>query len=131
MPMTESVVRIGGIPDPHFGGELIDLGPTHPGSAGMLDVRISTIGVAIASADPHPGSLHRGVEMILTARDYRQALSLANRHDWQAPFFGEWALARLVEDALGIEAPARARWLRAVGAEHSRIASHLAYLREG
>lgn len=128
MPMTESVVRIGGIPDPHFGGELIDLGPTHPGSAGILDVRISTIGVAIASADPHPGSLHRGVEMILTARDYRQALSLANRHDWQAPFFGEWALARLVEDALGIEAPSRARWLRAVGAEHSRIASHLAYL---
>ena len=48
--MTESVVRIGGIPDPHFGGELIDLGPTHPGSAGMLDVRISTTGVAIASA---------------------------------------------------------------------------------
>ncbi len=66
--------------------------------------------------------------MILTARDYRQALSLTNRHDWQAPFFGEWALARLVEDALGVEVPRRARWLRAVLAEHTRAASHLAYL---
>ena len=79
-------------------------------------------------ADPRPGALHRGAELILGARDYRQALSLANRHDWQAPFFGEWALARLVEDALGVEVPERARWVRVILAEHTRVASHLAYL---
>lgn len=82
----------------------------------------------VTAAAARPGALHRGAELILTARDYRQALSLANRHDWQAPFFGEWALARLVEDALGVEVPARARWVRAILAEHSRVASHLAYL---
>lgn len=94
----------------------------------MLDVAISTRTGTITAADPRPGALHRGAELILTARDYRQALSLANRHDWQAPFFGEWALARLVEDALGLEVPARARWVRALLAEHTRVASHLAYL---
>ena len=94
----------------------------------MLDIAFSSHNGVISDVDPRPGALHRGAEMILAARDYRQALSLANRHDWQAPFFGEWTLARLVEDALGIEVPARARWLRAVLAEHSRIASHLAYL---
>ena len=106
---TTHAYRIGGITDPEFAGDTLDLGPTHPASAGMLDLAISASEGRITSVDPSPGALHRGAEPILTARDYRQALSLANRHDWQAPFFGEWALARLVEDALGIEAPARAR----------------------
>lgn len=118
---------IGGLRPP--GHEAIDLGPTHPAAAGLLtgtltlddDGRVETI-------DPAPGALHRGAELIFVARDYRQALSLADRHDWQAPFFGEYALARLVEDALGIEVPARARWVRALLAEHTRIASHLAFL---
>ncbi|MDO5533050.1 MAG: NADH-quinone oxidoreductase subunit D [Propionibacteriaceae bacterium] len=128
MTGNETVYRIGGIPDPGFSGTWIDVGPTHPTSAGLLDVHVIESDGRIRNIDPRPGALHRGVEMILTARDYRQALSLANRHDWQAPFFGEWTLARLVEDALGIEVPARARWIRAVLAEHSRVASHLAYL---
>lgn len=129
MKPNQSLFRIGGIDDPRFTAARIDLGPTHPASAGMLELFVFTNdkGV-ITAADPAPGALHRGAELILTARDYRQGLSLANRHDWQAPFFGEWTLARLVEDALGIEVPARARWLRAVGAEHARIASHLAHL---
>ena len=125
---TTYAYRIGGITDPEFAGDTLDLGPTHPASAGMLDLAISASEGRITSVDPSPGALHRGAEPILTARDYRQALSLANRHDWQAPFFGEWALARLVEDALGVEVPVRARWVRAVLAEHTRTASHLAHL---
>lgn len=128
MPPTELLFRIGGIHDPDFGGTVLDLGPTHPTSAGLLDLATVVANDRVISADPRPGALHRGAELILTARDYRQALSLANRHDWQAPFFGEWALARLVEDALGVEVPLRARWVRAVLAEHTRVASHLAHL---
>ena len=125
---TTYAYRIGGITDPEFAGDTLDLGPAHPASAGMLDLAISASEGRITSVDPSPGALHRGAEPILTARDYRQALSLTNRHDWQAPFFGEWALARLVEDALGVEVPVRARWVRAVLAEHTRVASHLAHL---
>lgn len=128
MPQPEYLFRLGGITDPTFQGRPLDLGPTHPASAGILDLAISTDAGRIVGVDPRPGALHRGAELILTARDYRQALSLANRHDWQAPFFGEWALARLVEDALGVEVPERARWVRAILAEHTRVASHLAYL---
>lgn len=112
----------------------VDLGPTHPASAGLLrgTVELRTdadpADTLVVALDPQPGALHRGAELILRARDYRQALGLANRHDWQAPFFGEWALARCVEDALGVQVPARAAWLRAVLAEHHRIASHLAHL---
>lgn len=112
-----------------FKGLTIDLGPGHPASAGLLAAEATVAPEGLVEAiDVQPGALHRGAEMIFAARDYRQALSLANRHDWQAPFFGEWALARLVEDALGIEVPDRARWVRAVLAEHTRVASHLAHL---
>ena len=106
----------------------IDLGPTHPGSAGSLTGTVRHDGAQVVSIDPQPGALHRGAELIFPARDFRQALSLANRHDWQAPLFGEWAIARVVEEALGIEVPARALAIRVALAEHARIGSHLAYL---
>lgn len=106
----------------------IDLGPTHPASAGLLRGTLTLSGDVVVALDPQPGALHRGAEMIFAARDLRQALTLANRHDWQAPFFGEWVLARCVEDALGLHVPPRAAWLRAALAEHHRIASHLAHL---
>lgn len=114
--------------DPSWQGLSVDLGPGHPTTAGVLEVLLNSADGQITGCDPQPGALHRGAELIFPARDYRQALSLANRHDWQAPFFGEWTLARLVEDALGIEVPARARWIRAVLAEHTRVAALLAHL---
>ncbi|MFP5416973.1 MAG: NADH-quinone oxidoreductase subunit D [Actinomycetes bacterium] len=128
MPVTKAAFRVSGLPDPGFDGLEIDLGPTHPSTAGLLWGTIVWDGDTVDSIDAQPGALHRGAEVIMAARNYRQALGLANRHDWQAPFFGEWALARLVEDALGVDVPERARWIRVALAEHTRVASHLAYL---
>ncbi len=82
----------------------------------------------IQRLDVQPGALHRGAEMLFEVRDYRQILSLANRHDWQAPFFGELVVATLVERELGIEIPFRAAWIRTLLAEHHRVISHLAHL---
>ena len=126
--MQDSTFAVQAIHHLHNPDMAIDLGPTHPASAGSLGGTLRHNGREVLSIDPQPGALHRGAELIFPARDFRQALSLANRHDWQAPFFGEWAIARLVEAALGIEVPARARAIRVVLAEHARIASHLAYL---
>lgn len=106
----------------------MDFGPTHPASAGLLTGVLTLTDGIVTAIDPQPGALHRGAELLFPARDYRQALALANRHDWQAPFFGEWLLARLVESELGVEVPPRAVWVRAILAEHTRVASHLAYL---
>lgn len=110
------------------GARILDLGPRHPMNAGMLELAVATRDGIIEAVDPRPGAGHRGAEMLFEVRDYRQALSLANRHDWQAPFFGELALAGLVERELGVEIPPRAVWLRTALAEHFRVHSHLGFL---
>lgn len=107
---------------------VLDLGPTHPGRAGLLTLDLHVSQGIVQDLDVQPGAMHRGAEMLFEVRDHRQILSLANRHDWQAPFFGELLLAEVVEQSLGVQIPERAVWLRTLLAEHFRIASHLAYL---
>lgn len=106
----------------------LDLGFTHPLRAGLIILDATFDKNILTRVNTQPGGLHRGVEKLFEVRDYRQALSLANRHDWQAPIFGEILLARTVEDSLGVSVPQRAAWLRVLLAEHFRIGSHLAYL---
>jgi len=72
--------------------------------------------------------MHRGAEKLFEVRDYRQILMLADRHDWQAPFFGELAVAMACEQMMGLAIPDRAVWLRTLLAEHSRILSHCGFL---
>lgn len=126
MPETFDVV-LGGL-TPQMQTRRLDLGPTHPVNAGLLQISVEHHDGHILSLDPQPGALHRGAELLFEVRDYRQALSLANRHDWQAPAFGELLWAQLVETELGIEIPDRARWLRTLLAEHHRLLSHLGFL---
>lgn len=107
----------------------LDPGPEHPGRAGVLTLDVRYDGDArIATAAADIGLLHRGVEKLFEVRDYRQVLSLANRHDWQAPAFGELAVALAVEQLLGLEVPQRAVWLRTLLSEHTRLVSHLGSL---
>jgi NADH-quinone oxidoreductase subunit D len=72
--------------------------------------------------------MHRGAEKLFEVRDYRQILMLADRHDWQAPFFGELAVAMICEQMMGLTVPDRAVWLRTLLAEHTRILSHCGFL---
>src|SRR4051812_45105506 len=72
--------------------------------------------------------MHRGAEKLFEVRDYRQIGMLADRHDWQAPFFGELGVALVCEQLLGLEVPLRATWLRTLLAEHTRLLSHLGFL---
>ena len=74
------------------------------------------------------GAMHRGAEKLFEVRDYRQILMLADRHDWQAPFFGELAVALVCEQMMGLAVPERAIWLRTLLAEHTRILSHCGFL---
>jgi NADH-quinone oxidoreductase subunit D len=72
--------------------------------------------------------MHRGAEKLFEVRDYRQILMLADRHDWQAPFFGELAVALACEQLMALAVPERAVWLRTLLAEHTRILSHCGFL---
>lgn len=108
--------------------ERIDLGPEHPSRAGFVELRTTQQADAVVTAEVRPGAIHRSVEKLFEVRDYRQLLSLANRHDWQASFVGELGATLVCETALGLEPPVRATWLRTLLAEYARVSSHLAFL---
>jgi NADH-quinone oxidoreductase subunit D len=107
---------------------MMDLGPEHPSNAGLIELRLWTQGNVITTARVVVGAMHRGAEKLFEVRDYRQILMLADRHDWQAPFFGELAVAMTCEQMMGLEVPERAVWLRTLLAEHTRILSHCGFL---
>ena len=107
---------------------LLDLGPEHPSGAGLIELRLWTENDVITTARVVVGAMHRGAEKLFDVRDYRQILMLADRHDWQAPFFGELAVALVCEQMMGLAVPERAVWLRTLLAEHTRILSHCGFL---
>jgi NADH-quinone oxidoreductase subunit D len=107
---------------------MLDLGPEHPSNAGLIELRLWTQGNVITTARVVVGAMHRGAEKLFEVRDYRQILMLADRHDWQAPFFGELAVALICEQMMGLTVPERAVWLRTLLAEHTRILSHCGFL---
>ena len=113
---------------PPAGTLVLDLGPDHPSRAGLLELALWTEGDVITAAEARVGALHRGAEKLFEVRDYRQIGMLADRHDWQAPFFGELGVAMVCEQLLGLEVPPRAVWLRTLLAEHTRLLSHLGFL---
>jgi NADH-quinone oxidoreductase subunit D len=106
----------------------LDLGDLHPSGHGALRLDCHIDGDTVVTAKPRPGLLHRGTEKLLEARDYRQALMLANRHDWLGAVISEVALATAVEDLLGLEVPPRAVWLRTLLCEINRASAALLHL---
>ncbi len=107
---------------------VVDLGAHHPSSHGALRLRLTVDDNTIVSAEPRVGSVHRGAEKLFEVRDYRQALVLANRHDWLSAFANELGIVLSVERMLGIAVPERATWLRTLLAELTRVLNHLAFL---
>lgn len=106
----------------------VDLGDLHPSGHGALRLRCRVDHDRVVAAEPEPGLLHRGAEKLLEARDYRQALMLANRHDWLGAAVSEVALAGAVEELLGLEVPPRAVWLRTLLCEITRASAALLHL---
>ncbi len=72
--------------------------------------------------------MHRGAEKLFEARDYRQIVMLANRHDWLSAFSNELGVVLAVERMLGMEVPERAVWTRTLLAELNRVLNHLMFL---
>ena len=115
----------GGAGGPEF---LINLGASHPSAHGMLRLRLTLDGDRITAAEPEIGFMHRGAEKLFEARDYRQIIVLANRHDWLGAFASELGVVLAAERLAGIEVPPRAVWARTMLAELNRVLSHLAFL---
>ena len=82
----------------------------------------------MVTAEPVIGYVHRGAEKLFEARDYRQIIVLANRHDWLGAFASELGVVLAAERLAGIEVPPRGVWARTLLAELNRVLSHLAFL---
>jgi NADH-quinone oxidoreductase subunit D len=107
---------------------VLSLGPHHPSAHGVLQLALRLDGDTVVAADPVVGFLHRGAEKLFEVRDYRQAVMLANRHDWLSAFSNELGIVLAVERMLGMQVPDRAVWLRTLLAELNRVLNHLLFL---
>lgn len=107
---------------------VLNIGPQHPATHGVLRLRIVLDGERIVHAEPIIGYMHRGAEKLFEVRDYRQIVVLANRHDWLSAFANELGVVMAVEQMLGMEVPGRAVWVRTLLAEMNRVLSHLVFL---
>ncbi|MGH2710081.1 MAG: NADH-quinone oxidoreductase subunit D [Actinomycetota bacterium] len=107
---------------------VLNIGPQHPSTHGVLRLVLELDGEKIRHAEPVIGYMHRAAEKLAEVRDHRQTLVLMNRHDWLSAFNNElgWCLA--VEKLAQIEVPERARWIRTMMAEWNRLLSHLMFM---
>ncbi len=107
---------------------VLNIGPQHPATHGVLRLRLTLDGERIVGCEPIVGYMHRGAEKLFEVRDYRQIIVLANRHDWLSAFSNELGVVLAVERMMGLEVPVRAVWLRTLLTELNRILNHLMFL---
>ena len=103
----------------------INFGPQHPAAHGVLRLILEMDGEVVERADPHIGLLHRGTEKLIEYKSYIQAVPYFDRLDYVSPMCQEHAFALATEKLLGIEAPVRAKWIRTLFSEITRVLNHL------
>ncbi|GIL29546.1 NADH-quinone oxidoreductase subunit D [Actinocatenispora comari] len=115
-------------PDLATADMVLNIGPQHPSTHGVLRLRLTLDGERVKAAEPIIGYMHRGAEKLFEVRDYRQIIMLANRHDWLSAFSNELGVVLAVERLMGLAVPDRAVWLRTLLAELNRVLNHLMFL---
>lgn len=104
---------------------VVNIGPQHPATHGVLHLRVSLDGEIVKKVDPNFGYIHRGIEKMCETRTYPQILHLTERLDYLSGAINRHAFCLCVEKAAGIEVPKRAQAIRVIFDELTRIASHL------
>jgi len=116
--------------DEAFGAEhmLINIGPQHPATHGVLRLVLELDGETVRRCIPHIGYLHSGFEKLGEYRQYNQIVPLTDRTDYLSPMANNVCLALAVEKLMGLEITERCTVLRVIACEMSRIISHLVWL---
>ncbi|MCB0271379.1 MAG: NADH dehydrogenase (quinone) subunit D [Bdellovibrionales bacterium] len=104
---------------------MLNMGPQHPSTHGVLRLVLEIDGEDIVKAYPHVGYLHRGFEKLGEYRTYHQYITYTDRLDYLAPLSNNVAYAQAVEKLMGIEITERAKYIRVMCCELSRISGHL------
>lgn len=107
---------------------IINMGPQHPATHGVLRLILTLDGEFVKHAEPVVGHLHRAQEWQAQNRTWFQYQALIDRVDYLSGMFTSWALSRAAEVVDGCVVPARAEYLRVIVAEMNRITSHLLWL---
>jgi NADH-quinone oxidoreductase subunit D len=103
----------------------LNFGPQHPAAHGVLRLILEMDGEVVERADPHIGLLHRGTEKLIEYKNYLQAVPYFDRLDYVAPMNQEHAYALAVEKLLGCEVPLRAKYIRVLYSEITRLLNHI------
>jgi len=107
---------------------IINLGPQHPSTHGVLRVMLELKGETVLRTKPVIGYLHTGMEKTAEDLMYIQGGTNVTRMDYLSPFFNECAFSLAVEKLLEIEVPERAQWIRMLMMELNRMSSHILFL---
>src|SRR3972149_2057595 len=106
----------------------INMGPQHPMTHGLWNLRIKVDGETIIDAEPEIGYLHRGYEKIMEVREFQKNVVLTDRLCYVSSLTWSHAYCLAVEEAMGLAVPERGQYVRVVTLELQRIASHLMWL---
>ena len=110
------------------GDYVVNIGPQHPSTHGVLRLETALDGEIIKRIYPHLGYIHRGIEKMWEGMTYPQTLALTDRLNYLSAMMHRHALVGVIEEAMGIELSDRIRYIRTIMDELQRIDSHLLYL---
>ncbi len=106
----------------------LNFGPQHPAAHGVLRLVLELEGETIVRADPHVGLLHRGTEKLIETKPYNQGIGYMDRLDYVSMMCNEHAYVAAIEKLLEVEIPERAKYIRTMFDEVTRILNHLLWL---
>jgi len=104
---------------------VLNMGPSHPATHGVLRLELELDGEVVTKATPHVGYLHRGDEKIAENMQYNQFVPYTDRLDYLAPLANNVAYALAVEKLMGWELPPRGKAIRVICCETARLSAHL------
>ncbi len=114
--------------DPLEHDMVLNMGPQHPATHGVLRLLVRLDGETIVSAVPDLGYLHRGYEKIAENCSFHEFIPHTDRLDYLSPLANNVAYTLAVEKLAGLEAPVRAQYIRVICAELARLAGHLVWI---
>lgn len=106
--MLQDVIEAGN------GDMVVNVGPQHPATHGVLHLRITIHGETIKKVDPNLGYIHRSIEKMCESLTYRQFIYVTSRMDYLSSHINNHACALLTEKAMQIEVPERAQYIRVI-----------------
>lgn len=106
-------------------GFVINIGPQHPSTHGVLRLSTKLNGETVEAMEPYPGYIHRGIEKISESLSYKQIGYLTSRMDYLSAHMNNQAVALCIEQGASIPVPERAKVIRTIMVELQRLASHL------